>query len=215
MKTISIDGLVGELKDSQGRLIVAVAGAPASGKSTVAERLVEQLNEYKAGLAAAAPMDGFHLDDGLLKAKGIFDVKGAPDTFDIGGFKSLVERLSRNEEAEINVPLFDRDLEISRAGARSIGKDVKIVVIEGNYLLLDKLPWTDIRPFYDMTVFIDVPRDVLKQRLIQRWQSYDYTPDMIEKKLNVTDMPNVELVVTQSLHADFMIENNQKPRQIN
>ncbi|PCI88415.1 MAG: nucleoside/nucleotide kinase family protein [Hyphomicrobiales bacterium] len=215
MKTISIDELVGELKDSQDRVIVAVAGAPASGKSTIAEKLVERLNEYKDGLAAAAPMDGFHLDDRLLKAKGIFDVKGAPDTFDVGGFKSLVERLSQNVEVEINVPLFDRDLEISRAGARSIGKNVKIVVIEGNYLLLNKSPWTDIRPFYDVTVFIDVPQDVLKQRLIQRWQSYDYTPAMIEKKLNVTDMPNVELVVMQSLHADFKIENVQKPHQTN
>lgn len=207
MKSISVDGLIDVLKDSEGRLIVAVAGAPASGKSTIAERLVERLNEYSAGLAAAAPMDGFHLDDGLLKAKGLFATKGAPDTFDVGGFKSLVARLSRNEDVEINVPLFDRDLEISRAGARSIGKDVKIVVIEGNYLLLDKSPWTDIRPFYDMTVFVDVPRDVLKQRLVQRWQAYDYTPAMIERKLNVTDMPNVELVMTHSLHADFKIEN--------
>lgn len=207
MKSISVDALIDMLKDSQDRLIVAVAGAPASGKSTIAEKLVARLNEYKAGLAAAAPMDGFHLDDGLLKAKGLFATKGAPDTFDVGGFKSLVARLAQNSEAEINVPLFDRDLEISRAGARSISKDVKIVVIEGNYLLLDKSPWADIRPFYDVTVFIDVPQDVLKQRLIRRWQSYDYTPAMIEQKLSVTDMPNVELVVTQSLHADYKIEN--------
>ncbi|MBL1242503.1 MAG: nucleoside/nucleotide kinase family protein [OCS116 cluster bacterium] len=208
MKSISVDGLIDILKDSPDRVIVAVAGAPASGKSTIAEALVERLNEYEAGLAAAAPMDGFHLDDGLLKAKGLFATKGAPDTFDVGGFASLVERLSLNEEAEINVPLFDRDLEISRAGARSIAKDVKIVVIEGNYLLLDKSPWTDMRPFYDLTVFIDVPLEVLKQRLIQRWKSYDYTPDMIQKKLDVTDMPNVELVVSQSLNADYKIENN-------
>ena len=152
-------------------------------------------------------MDGFHLDDGLLKAKGLFATKGAPDTFDVGGFKSLVARLSENNEAEINVPLFDRDLEISRAGARAIGKDVRIVVIEGNYLLLDMLPWTDIRRFYDLTVFVDVPQEVLKQRLIQRWKSYDYTPDIIQKKLDVTDMPNVQLVVEQSLHADYKIEN--------
>lgn len=189
------------------RMIVAIAGAPASGKSTIAESLVAQLNEYEDGLAALAPMDGFHLDDGLLKAKGLFDVKGAPDTFDVGGFKSLVMRLAQNVEAEIIVPLFDRDLEISRAGARSIGSGVKIVIIEGNYLLLDQAPWADMRAYYDLTVYIDVPQEVLMQRLVQRWQSYDYTPVMIEQKLSVTDMPNVELVVGHSLYADYKIEN--------
>lgn len=208
MKKINQTELLDILKrNTETRMIIAIAGAPASGKSTLAESLVARLNQHKQGLAALAPLDGFHLDDAVLKSQNSFDVKGAPHTFDIGGFRHMIARLKQNEELEIAVPLFDRELEISRAGARMIGQDVKIIVVEGNYLLLDRPEWTDVLPFYDLTIFANVPLDVLKQRLVRRWQAFDYTPVMIEKKLTITDMPNAELIVNSSVEADYIIDN--------
>lgn len=195
-------------KNVQKRIMIAIAGAPASGKSTLAESLVERLNSFETGLAALAPMDGFHFDDAVLKSKNLFKIKGAPQTFDIGGFRHLLGRLKQNNEAEIAVPLFDRNLEISRAGARIIGQDVKIIVVEGNYLLLNQPPWNEFSKLYDITIFIEVPREILKQRLVQRWQSFDYSPAMIEQKLDITDMPNVDLIANESSPANYIIQSN-------
>ena len=97
------------------RTILAIAGAPGSGKSTLAERLEARLNECAAGAAAILPMDGYHYDDRVLIERGLRARKGAPETFDVGGLFHTLERLRRNEEDEIAVPVFDRDLEVSRA----------------------------------------------------------------------------------------------------
>jgi pantothenate kinase len=97
--------------------VVAIAGAPGSGKSTLAERLVSRLNECAERSAALLPMDGYHYDDRILIERGLRARKGAPETFDVLGLVHMLDRLRRNQEDEIAVPVFDRDLEISRAGA--------------------------------------------------------------------------------------------------
>ena len=102
------------------RSLTAIAGAPGSGKSTLAEAVVARLNEEAPDSAAVLPMDGYHFDDRVLVSRGLRPRKGAPDTFDVAGFYHMLHRLKRNEEPEIAVPVFDRDLEIARAGARLI-----------------------------------------------------------------------------------------------
>ena len=128
-----------------GRRLVAIAGAPGSGKSTLAERLVEDLNAAAPATAAVLPMDGYHYDDAVLIARGLRARKGAPDTFDVAGFGYMLARLKRNDEPEVAVPVFDRDLEISRGSARMIPQEVRVLVVEGNYLLLDRAPWSALR----------------------------------------------------------------------
>ncbi|MCI5078576.1 nucleoside triphosphate hydrolase [Oricola sp.] len=188
-----------------GRLIVALAGAPGSGKSTLAEDLVERINRADPGAAAILPMDGYHYDDGLLDELGRRARKGAPDTFDVGGFAHMLRRLRANEEDAVAVPVFDRAIEVARAGARMIARDIRIVVAEGNYLLLDEAPWSQLRPLFDVTVSIDATLDVLRDRLEARWRGFNLPPEVIATKVEGNDLVNARRVIEGSVEADFRI----------
>lgn len=194
-------------KPRPGRFLIAIAGAPGSGKSTLAERLVERLDAAEPGCAAVLPMDGYHFDDRVLVPRGLRPRKGAPETFDVGGLRHMLIRLRENAEDEIAVPVFDRDLEIARAGARLIPKSVRIIVVEGNYLLLDRAPWSGLRGLFDVTVMIAAPEAVLRQRLEARWQAYDLSPDEITAKLETNDLPNGRLIMAGSVAPDYVLHS--------
>lgn len=187
------------------RRILAIAGAPGSGKSTLAERLLEQIEAAIPGTAAILPMDGFHYDDEVLIPRGWRSRKGAPHTFDVGGFVALLDRLTANTEDEIAVPRFDRDLEIARAGARVVSKDVRLIVAEGNYLLLQEAPWSGLRPSFDQSVFLDVPFDELKRRLTSRWEGYGLEGASLQEKLEGNDLPNARTVIEKSGPTELVI----------
>jgi pantothenate kinase len=207
MRSIDAAGLVKLLRDADParRTIAAIAGAPGSGKSTLAEKLVDDLNAAQPGLAALLPMDGYHYDDLLLNQWGIRARKGAPDTFDVGGFAQMLKRLRSRDEAEVAVPVFDRAIEIARAGARIIPASAAIIVAEGNYLLLQRAPWAQLRALFDLTVMLDVPEDELRRRLTARWQHYKLTPDDIAWKLDGNDLPNGRVVMHESAAADYRL----------
>ncbi|MBP1805033.1 nucleoside triphosphate hydrolase [Rubellimicrobium aerolatum] len=187
------------------RVLCAIAGAPGSGKSTLAEALVGRLNADAPGQAALLPMDGFHYDDLYLVPAGLRPRKGAPETFDVGGLRHTLLRLRANDEDAVAVPVFDRDLEIARAGARLIPASVRIIVAEGNYLLLDRAPWDGLRPLFDATVMIEVPEAELRARLTRRWEQYRLTPEEIAWKLDGNDLPNGRAVRDGSVSAQFVI----------
>ena len=184
---------------AQGRFLTALAGPPGAGKSTLAAELVAALGQG----AKAVPMDGFHFDDAVLIARGARARKGAPDTFDVAGFRHLLTRL--RTEDEVAIPLFDRDLEISRAGADIVGPDDRILIVEGNYLLLNEAPWPDLAPLFDLTIWIDVPEAELDRRLMARWAHYGKTPDQARAWIDGNDMPNIRRVVAGSRPADLVI----------
>ena len=178
------------------RILVAVAGAPGSGKSTLAEALVARLEQ-----AVLVPMDGFHLDDAVLEARGLREVKGAVQTYDAEGFAALAARLS-HAQAEVVFPLFDRGRELSVAGAGVVAPSDRIVVIEGNYLLLDRAPWNRIR--YDLSVFLDVPEARLRDRLEERWRGFGRDRAAVAAHL-ANDLANARLVARQSRAADAVL----------
>lgn len=182
-----------------GRFIAALAGPPAAGKSTLAADLVARLG---AG-AKVVPMDGFHYDDAVLLARGARGRKGAPDTFDAQGFFHLLRRL--RAEDEVAIPLFDRALEISRAGADIVGPQDKILIVEGNYLLLNEAPWPSARPLYDLTIWIDVPEAALVSRLMDRWAGYGKTPEQARAWIDGNDLPNIRRVMMGSDGADVVV----------
>ena len=184
---------------AQGRFLTALAGPPGAGKSTLAAELVAALGKG----AKAVPMDGFHYDDAVLIARGARARKGAPDTFAVAGFRHLLTRL--RTEDEVAIPLFDRDLEISRAGADIVGPDDRILIVEGNYLLLNEAPWPDLAPLFDLTIWIDVPEAELDRRLMARWAHYGKTPDQARAWVDGNDMPNIRRVVAGSRPADLVI----------
>lgn len=203
----ALAALLAEKVQGGGRVIAALAGAPGSGKSTVAERLCEALNAKRPGLAAVLPMDGYHYDDLHLVPAGLRPRKGAPETFDVGGLYHTLVRLRARDEDFVAVPVFDRDIEIARAGARMISAEVPVIIAEGNYLLLGQAPWSRLRAMFDVAALVDVPEPVLRERLTARWRHYNLTPDEIAWKLDGNDLPNGRFVMAESRGEDFRLPN--------
>jgi pantothenate kinase len=208
-KQIELSALV-DLVDVQaalGRVILAMAGAPGSGKSTLADKLVGKLNARKPGQASVLPMDGFHYDDLYLLPAGLWPRKGAPNTYDVGGLFHVLDRLRKRNEAEVAVPVFDRKIEIARAGARLIGAEVGVIVVEGNWLLLNQAPWDRLRPMFDVTVMVDVAEHVLRARLRGRWERLGLSEAEIVVKLEENDLPNGRWVRDGSVRPDYSLRN--------
>lgn len=185
------------------RLIVAIAGPPGSGKSTLAEALHDALVAGGQSAAVVA-MDAFHFDDAVLQARGQRDRKGAPETFDVAGFENLLGRL-RAREADVAVPVFDRSIEIARAGGAIVGAEARIILVEGNYLLLDEEPWRRLGPMIDVSIFLDVPQDELERRLIRRWLELGRSPEEARAKALSNDIPNALRVMERRRPADLVI----------
>lgn len=180
------------------RVLVAVAGPPGSGKSTLAAALATALPS-----AVLVPMDGFHLDDSILSARGLLSRKGAPETFDAAGFTALVSRL-RVPSSEVIFPIFDRTRELSLAGAGVVEPSHRIVVIEGNYLLLNRSPWSNA--VYDLKVRLDVPEHEIRRRLERRWQRLGKDEQGVKAHLS-NDLANASVVITESTAADVVFTN--------
>ena len=183
-----------------GRFITALAGPPGAGKSTLAASLVTALGNG----ARAVPMDGFHYDDAVLDARGLRSRKGAPETFDAAGFIHLMRRL--RSEDEVAIPIFDRSMELSRAAADVVGPGDRLLVVEGNYLLLDENPWHALAPLFDLTVWIEVPEAELDRRLVARWDHYGRDPVEARAWIDGNDMPNIRRVIHGSRKADIVID---------
>jgi pantothenate kinase len=187
------------------RLVVAIAGAPGSGKSTLAEKLRDDIAE-SGETVAVVPMDGFHFDNRVLEERGLLPRKGAPETFDVAGFRHLLGRIAAREP-DIAIPVFDRSIEIARAGAAIIAAETHIILVEGNYLLLDEQPWTGLQPLFDLTVWLDVPMEELERRLIRRWLKHGFAGGAARHKALSNDIPNAERVTARSRVADAVLKN--------
>lgn len=183
------------------RFLVAIAGPPGAGKSTVAEQLAALLPENSA---IVVPMDGFHYDNIVLERLGLRHRKGAPETFDLRGFMALLRRI-RAGEPDIAIPVFDRTVELSRAAAALIAADAKFIFAEGNYLLLDEDPWNELAGLFDFTIFLDVPRQELERRLLQRWREHGRSDEDGRNWVATNDMPNVDRVLGRRRPADLVI----------
>lgn len=186
------------------RLVVAIAGAPGSGKSTLAEVLCSALNAREAETAAILPMDGFHLDNAVLDARGLRPRKGAPETFDADGLAATLERLAQSDRP-VAVPVFDRSRDIAVAGARVIDAATPVVIVEGNYLLLDTPPWAQLRRHFGLTVMVETETAELERRLKQRWRDHGIDPAEAERRITDNDMVNAALVVRSSVKADHTV----------
>jgi len=196
--------ILSKLSNTDGRLIVAIAGPPGAGKSTISEYLRDAINKGGVGSAVIVPMDGFHLDNAILEERGLRSRKGSPPTFDCAGFAALLGRL-KNASEDVVIPAFDRTLDLARAGAAIVRADHKILLVEGNYLLLDQEPWTELASFFDMTIFLEVPFSELERRLIQRWLDHGHTEEAARQRALSNDIPNAELVVSSSRDANYTV----------
>ena len=151
-------------------------------------------------------MDGFHYDDVVLNRRGLRARKGAPETFDFAGFEILLNRIKAGEP-DVAIPIFDLNMELSRSAAAVISSDIKFVLIEGNYLLLDEEPWARLGGLFDFSIFVDPDRADLEQRLLSRWHGHGKSDDDARAWVASNDIPNVERVVARRRAADLTIGN--------
>ncbi|MCF2872094.1 (d)CMP kinase [Octadecabacter sp. G9-8] len=190
------------LRDGPGRVLVAIAGPPASGKTTLATELARRLNAQKCE-TSVVPQDGFHLDNQVLEARGDLARKGAPHTFDGAGFVHLMRRLK--ERVDVAIPEFDRTRDIAIAGAKVVPASAEVVIVEGNYLLFDDAPWFNLAPMWTLSVRLDVPIAELRARLIQRWLGHGFSRTAATRRATTNDVPNAQSVLDKALPATITL----------
>ena len=186
------------------RNLVAVVGPPASGKTTLAASLRDALNARGMATGLVA-MDGFHLDNSILGARGLRARKGAPETFDLAGFASLLARLGTEEE--VIAPTFDRARDASIGSSSVVSGEMTTVIVEGNYLLLNEPGWRNLSAHWDLSIMLDVSADQLEARLLDRWRQFGFADDEALAKARGNDLPNALRVRDNSLAADMTISD--------
>ncbi len=191
-----------------GRAILGIVGAPGSGKSTLAEQLLATLrSRHGDDWVAHVPMDGYHLADAQLRRLGSLDRKGAPDTFDADGYAHLLGRIRSAPDQWIYVPGFERELEQPLAAALVVPPAARLIVTEGNYLLLDTPSWCAARGKLDEVWYVAVDPAVRQDRLVARHIEFGKTPDAARDWALTVDEPNAALIDEGAARADLVVEN--------
>ncbi|KFL31028.1 hypothetical protein JP75_11820 [Devosia riboflavina] len=196
-----------ELAEKAGgrRVAIGLAGGPGTGKSTLAAELVAALNVAEPGSAALVPMDGFHMKHAKLEAMGQTDFKGAPHTFEGAEFVVFLGRLKAATEA-VSGPGYSRKIEDTVDDAFTIASAVKVLVVEGNYLLLGDAPWDEVKPLLDFSAFIVVPREMVRARLMKRHGEEGlFTEERNRAHIERNDLPNYDRVMLSQDRADVVI----------
>ena len=195
------------LLDRSDRAVLGITDPPGSGKSTLTSALLSALSlRLCADAVAHLPMDGFHLADVQLNRHGLRDRKGAPETFDVDGYVATLARLHSSPESILYVPGFERDLEQPIAAAIAIPPAARLVVTEGNYLLLPDGGWEHVRPLLAEVWFVGVDDDVRRSRLIRRHEEFGKSPDAARAWLDEVDEPNARLVSSTRDAADLVVD---------
>ncbi len=208
VETIVVSGDGRELDDlaraqtGRGRRIVGLCGSPGTGKSCLAEALAGVLR----GSCSRVPMDGFHLADAELARQGLLHRKGAPETFDAWGYAALLRRLRERPPHPVYAPAFARDLEQPVAGAIAVQPDTEVVVTEGNYLLLDRPEWREVRAQVDEVWHLVTAEELRRARLVARHVEFGKTPAEARDWVTCVDEPNARLVEASRDRADRILD---------
>ena len=198
-------------KEKQKRLLVLLAAPPGAGKTTLSLFLEYLSNQDKALTPIQAiGIDGFHRYQDYLDTHYIVrdekricmkDVKGCPETFDV---EKLIEKIKEVQSQDTYFPLYNRVLHNPEENKVFVNHD--IVLIEGNYLLLNEPLWKDIRFLFDDTIFIKAQRAELEKRLIQRKMLGGIPYHQAKQFYQNSDGVNVKRVLNHSLQAHIQLE---------
>lgn len=184
-----------------GPALLGITGAPAAGKSTLAAAVVAAVDG-----AVLVPMDGFHLANAELDRLGRRDRKGAPDTFDVAGYVAVLRRIRYGTDPVVYAPRFHREVEESYAGEIAVERArTRLVVTEGNYLLLPTGPWSPVAGLLDESWYVELADEVRLRRLVDRHVAYGREPAAARAWARGTDQVNAELVATTRGRADLVV----------
>ncbi|WP_046733373.1 nucleoside/nucleotide kinase family protein [Streptomyces humi] len=211
---LTFDDLLDRARSLAGRrprAILGIAGSPGAGKTTLAGHLVRELNGTGEPWVAQVPMDGFHLADVELDRLGLRDRKGAPATFDAAGYAALLRRLREDSGDVVYAPGFERVLEQPIAGAIPVPPTARLVVTEGNYLLLGDDSWARVRPALDEVWFCEIDEAERVRRLVARHEEFGKGHEEAVAWVAGTDQLNADLVTATRDRADLVVPETALP----
>ncbi|WP_378955131.1 hypothetical protein [Pelosinus sp. sgz500959] len=193
-------------KNENNRFLLAITGVPGAGKSTLADLLMKKTNEIlQEESAIVIPMDGYHYHNDILVEKGLLPLKGIPQTFDSQRFVTLIKEIATEKAEEIYCPSYDRSLHNPVEGSIVIENKHRIIIVEGNYLLLDTYPWNELADLFSESWFIETPLATTKERLISRHVLTGRSLEEALDKISSTDAPNAELIIQTRHRATKVI----------
>ena len=194
--------LIARVRVADRRIVIGIVGPPGTGKSTLAAAVAEVIGD---ALCRVVPLDGFHLGQSLINGTELASRKGAPDTFDVDGYLSLLARLRTDSEQTVYAPAYRREYEEPIAASIAVPHSIRIVLTEGNYLLLDRDRWAEVAAMVDERWYVDTPDELRRARLIARHIRFGKSPDEAQAWTDGPDEANARLIAATRASADRTI----------
>jgi pantothenate kinase len=214
-----------------GRVVILIAGSPGSGKSTFASGVAARISAAlppgpgapphgggagpRPASAVVLPMDGFHYSraqlDGFPDPAAAHARRGAPWTFDAGAFVAAV-RAAAPPGASLDAPTFDHGAGDPAPGGVVIQPWHRVLLVEGNYVLLDEAPWSELAPLATERWFLGCPLDTAMARVFARQRRQGRPREVVAARIAGNDRPNAELVNASAARADVVARSDLPAR---
>lgn len=203
-----------------GRIVVGVSGVPGSGKTTTAEEVATRINHRLGAHPDASPaisvsMDGYHYYrrelDAMDDPEALHARRGAHWTFNAEAFVEAMRLVKAG--GALSLPTFQHGVGDPVEAGMQLLESHTIVIVEGNYVLLDVAPWDQLAELFDDRWYVDTDVDLALDRLLQRqMQDNKRSEDEVRARIASNDRPNAELVHAVSRdHADVIISPMPHP----
>jgi pantothenate kinase len=196
------------------RFLAAVAGPPGSGKTAFAAILVAVINaEIDRQEATMVQLDGWHYSNDYLSTHSLQrdgaevilrQIKGAPETYNAVSALECFEKIKAG--GEVRYPVYSRQIHDPIPNGGCVERQHRIVIVEGNYLLLQEEPWQHFRELFDICIFLTAPPEALVKGLRQRHLRGGKSASAADEQIRTVDLPNVERVLKNSGGADIVVK---------